>query len=75
MKKTTLYLDADTDFALRHIAARMGVTKAELMRRALREAVEAETPPKPLGRGCFEGPPDLGKNHDHYLAESGFGER
>lgn len=72
MKKTSLYIEPDVDRALAGRAAAEGITKAELIRRALREAVSGARRPRPLGVGIFEGPGDLAENVDRYLAE-GFG--
>jgi hypothetical protein len=31
--------------------------------------------PRPRAAGVFKGPGDLARNADHYLAQTGFGER
>lgn len=74
MKKTSLYLDEDTDAALTRKAAHEGVAKAALIRRALdREAAEAPQP-RFSGRGVVSGgPPDLAANDEYYLTKTGFG--
>jgi ribbon-helix-helix CopG family protein len=71
MKKTSLYLDPEVDGALSRRAAAEGVTKAELIRRVLAEAVGPETRPRP-SKGVFAGPGDVARNVDRYL--DGFGE-
>jgi hypothetical protein len=75
MKKTSIYLDADVDLALRRRATAQGVTKAALIRNVLASAVAPATRVRPLACGVFSGPGDLARNVDRYLAESGFGER
>ena len=45
MKKTTIYLEPEVDLALARLAAREGVTKAEIIRRALR--LTASSSPRP----------------------------
>jgi hypothetical protein len=74
MKKTSIYIEADVDVALSRRAAQEGTTKAELIRRALRDAAGASVRVKPTGRGVFAGPADLAENADEHLAASGFGE-
>jgi Ribbon-helix-helix protein, copG family len=71
MKKTSIYLDPDVDWALSRRAAREGTTKAALIRAALAEAA-AVPPPRPQGVGIFKGPGDMATNMDKYL--EGFGE-
>ncbi|MEJ7718449.1 MAG: CopG family transcriptional regulator [Thermoleophilaceae bacterium] len=74
MKKTSLYVDPDVDRALARRAATQGVTKAELVRGILAEAVDGERR-APVGEGVFEGPGDLAENVDLYLEQTGFGRR
>ncbi|HEV2075985.1 MAG TPA: CopG family transcriptional regulator [Thermoleophilaceae bacterium] len=74
MKKTSLYLDAKLDHALARRAETEGLTKAELVRRILTTSMEAAPRPRPSACGVFDGPPDLGANADHHLADAGFGE-
>jgi Ribbon-helix-helix protein, copG family len=73
MKKMSIYIDSDVDWALTRRAAREGTTKAALIRAALAEAA-AVPPPLPLGIGIFKGPGDLSTKVDEYLTETGFGE-
>jgi hypothetical protein len=74
MKKTSIYIDDDVDVALARRAAAEGTTKAELIRRALRDAAGGSLRVKPRARGVFSGPVDLASNADEHLAASGFGE-
>ena len=71
MKKTSLYIDPEVDRALERRAVLEGITKAELVRRVLADAVSGR--PRPRARGVFEGPSDLGAGAERHL--SGFGER
>jgi hypothetical protein len=73
MKKTSLYIDPEVDRALDRRAVAEGITKAELVRRVLAEAVSGR--PRPRARGVFEGPRDLAADADRYLSDTGFGER
>lgn len=72
MKKTSLYIDPETDRALSRRAAAERTTKAELIRRVLADAVAER--PRPQAQGVFEGPRDMGSGADRYLAETGFGD-
>lgn len=74
MKKTSIYLDDELDVALSRRAAAEGTTKAELIRRTLRDATRGAGPVRPRAVGVFTGPPDLARKADAYLAETGFGE-
>jgi hypothetical protein len=74
MKKTSIYLDADVDLALRRRATAEGITKAALIRAALATATAPAKRVKPWGSGVFKGPGDLSRNVDEYLAKTGFGE-
>ena len=47
MKKTTVYLPDDLKAALERAAATEGCSEAELIRSAVREKVQALTPPRP----------------------------
>ena len=75
MKKTSIYIEADVDVALTRRAVAEGTTKAELIRRALREAAGGSLRVKPRARGVFEGPADLASRTDEHLVQSGFGEQ
>jgi predicted transcriptional regulator len=72
MKKTSLYLDAALDRRLAQLAAEDGVTKAEYIRRALRDRAEASErrPIRAIGVGA--GPGDVAEDVDRHLAETGF---
>jgi Ribbon-helix-helix protein, copG family len=67
MKKMSIYLDPEVDRALDRRALAESTTKAALIRDARGR--------KPRACGVFDGPGDLARNADRYLAESGFGER
>ena len=71
--KTSLYIDLEVDRALWRRAALEGITKAELVRRVLADAVSGR--PRPRARGVFEGPSDLGACAERHVYETGFGER
>jgi hypothetical protein len=74
VKKTSLYIEEEVDAALERLARAEGVTKAEIIRRALREAANGAPPPPWQGRGAIkDGPPDLAENVDYYLGVYGFG--
>lgn len=70
--KTSIYLEPELDRALARRAAAEGIPKAELVRRALREALADSVRPRPSA-GVFRGPGDLSDRFDDYL--EGFGER
>ena len=74
MKKTSVYLDPWLDRALASLAGERGVTKAELIRQALADAVNGARPRLAL-IGIIDdpdGPTDVSTNTDHYL--EGLGE-
>jgi hypothetical protein len=75
MRKTSIYIDPEVDRALDRRATAEGTTKAALIRAALADAAASGRTGKPKACGVFEGPGDLARNADRYLAESGFGER
>lgn len=74
VRKTSIYLEDDVDLALSRQAAAAGVPKAELIRRALRDAASGALRVKPRARGVFAGPADLAENVEEHLAASRFGE-
>ncbi|MEO5634642.1 CopG family transcriptional regulator [Gaiella sp.] len=74
MKKTSLYLEPELDLALARRAAVVGVTKAELIRQALRNAVGDSAQPRLTAIGVGSGPGWVSSDTDRALAESGFGE-
>ncbi len=56
MKRTTVYLEEQTDLALSQIAKRRGQPKAELIRQALAAFIEREQEsPRPLPRSVGMG--------------------
>jgi Ribbon-helix-helix protein, copG family len=74
MKKTSLYIEPEVDAALTRKAEAQGISKAELIRRTLREAANDAPAPRFTGIGVIkDGPPDLGTNDEYYLRQ-GFGE-
>jgi hypothetical protein len=75
VKKTTVYLEADLDRALTRIAAEREVTKAEVIRMALREVAERADRPRIRAIGVAHGPGDVAGDVDRHLEETGFGLR
>mgnify|MGYP000173810307 CR=1 FL=1 len=74
VKKTSIYLDPELDRALSRLAEARGVTKAETIRRALFQAVEAAPRPRISAIGVGAGPGDVAGDVDRHLAESAFGD-
>lgn len=56
MKKTSIYLEPDLDTELARVARGDGVTKAELIRRTLRRAVEERPQPQITAIGLDRDP-------------------
>jgi hypothetical protein len=74
MIKTSLYLDPELDRALAREAQARGISKAELIRRRLAEAVGGPAPrPRITAIAVGHGPGDVAGDVDRHLAESGFG--
>ena len=73
VKKTSLYIEPEVDAALARIAEQRGVTKAELIRRVLRDAATAALRPRLTAIGVGEGPGDVSSDVDKHLAETEFG--
>ncbi|MES2209658.1 MAG: CopG family transcriptional regulator [Chloroflexota bacterium] len=73
MKKTTVYLEPELDHALGRLAAKRRVSKAEVIRAALRDAAMQVERPRITAIGLVHGPGDVADNVDRHLAESGFG--
>lgn len=73
MKKTSLYLDPETDRALERLARSRGITKAETIRRALEEAVRQVERPRITAIGVGAGPGDVAADVDRHLEQTGFG--
>jgi hypothetical protein len=74
VKKTSIYLETEVDRALDRRATAEGTTKAALIRLALAEAAAPAMRPRPRACGVFDGPEDLAREVDRYLAQTGFGE-
>ncbi len=74
MKKTSIYLEPELDLALSRRAALVGMTKAELIRSALRAAVSGSKQPRIRAIGVGSGPGWISSDVDRALHESGFGE-
>lgn len=74
MKKTSVYLEPELDLALARRAAMTGVTKAELIRQALRAAVAGSARPRLRAIGVGSGPGWISSDVDRALDETGFGE-
>jgi hypothetical protein len=70
VKKTTVYLEPEVDAALVRLAQAEGVTKAEVIRRALRGAAASAPRPR-IGIGVAESKePPLDHDHlDEYLGK------
>lgn len=75
MKKTSIYLDPDIDRALARLAEVRGLTKAELVRRMLAQAVAEEPRPRSRAIGVGQGPGEVADDVDRHLAQTGFGRR
>ena len=73
MKKTSIYLDPELDRSLERLAHEDGVSKAEVIRQALRHAVAGVERPRVQAIGVGSGPGDVAQNIDRHLAETGFG--
>jgi hypothetical protein len=74
MKKTSLYIEPEVDAALTRKAEAQGISKAELIRRGLRDLANGAPAPRIVGIGMIkDGPTDIGSNDEYYLAR-GFGE-
>jgi Arc/MetJ-type ribon-helix-helix transcriptional regulator len=72
MHKTTVYIPEDLKRALGQVAARRGISEAELIREALRALTAEARPPKPRLPLFKSGKPQLAEEVDEALA--GFGE-
>ncbi len=73
VKKTTVYLEPELDRAIERLAAREGVSKAEAIRRALRDATRGLGRPRIRAIGVGRGPGDVADDVDRHLSETGFG--
>jgi predicted transcriptional regulator len=74
MRKTTVYLEPDLDAAIERTARARHLSKAEVIRAALRAATAEVTRPRITAIGIAEGPGDVAADVDRHLAETGFGE-
>lgn len=73
MKKTTVYLELELDHALGRLAAKRHVSKAEVIRTALRDAARQSERPRITAIGLARGPGDVADDVDRHLADTGFG--
>ena len=73
MRKTTLYLPRELKATLARVAASRGCSEAELLREAVRQAVDRAVPPRPRLPLFRSGKPALAERADKALA--GFGEQ
>lgn len=73
MKKTTIYLEPELDHALGRLAAKRRISKAEVIRAALRDAATRVERPRITAIGLAHGPGDVADNVDRHLAETNFG--
>jgi hypothetical protein len=74
MRKTTIYLEPELDRAVARLAAQRGVSKAEVIRAALREATSHLERPRISAIALAHGPGDVADDVDRHLRETGFGE-
>ncbi len=74
MKKTSLYLEPEVDAALARLAEQLGITKAEVIRRSLRDTAAAAPRPRISAIGVGAGPGDVAERVDEHLADTGFGD-
>jgi predicted transcriptional regulator len=74
MKKTTVYLEPELDRALDRLAAASHVSKAEVIRTALREAARQSQRPRITAIAVARGLGDVADNVDRHLLETGFGD-
>ena len=71
MEKTTVYLPAELKAAVKHAAARRGISEAEVIRDSIRSAV-GNVRRRPRG-GLYAGSEPIARRADELL--DGFGER
>jgi len=72
MEKTTVYVPAELKRAIARVAAARGISEAELIREALRNATDQAPPPRPRVPLFKSGKSGLAERIDEALA--GFGE-
>ncbi len=71
MVKTSVNLDPDTALALRAIAQRLGILRAELIRSAVHKLVTKNRRRLPAGAGKFSsGRTDISRNAEAILMEA-----
>ena len=76
MKRTTVYLESETDLLLKREAARRRRPVAELVREALDGYVHRSRSRMPPGIGGFDsGHRDTAERAEEILRETGFGEK
>lgn len=74
MRRTSIYLDDDTDARLKREARRRGASMADLVREAVRSYLPDE-PRQPPGKGAFKsGHSKTAERAEDVLDELGFGE-
>ena len=71
VQKTTLYLPEDLKVAVKRVAAKRGVSEAEIIRESIRESV-GRVRARPRG-GLYSSGQPIARNAEEMLA--GFGER
>ena len=75
MKRSTIYLDADTEVLLKLEALRSGKPAAEVIRDALRAYLTSRAGELPPGGGAFRsGKKNTAARAEDLLRSSGFGE-
>jgi hypothetical protein len=76
MKRTTIYLDADTEVLLKLEAVRRGKPAAELIREAVRAYLQERPSQLPSGGGKFSsGHKQTAERAEEILATTGFGSK
>jgi hypothetical protein len=73
MRKTTVYLEPELDAAIERMAGARQVSKAEVIRAALRAATANASRPRITAIGIAKGPGDVAGDVDRHLADTGFG--
>lgn len=74
MKKTTIYLEPEVDRALGRLADARGMSKAEVIRAALRDVARRVERPRITAIGIAQGPGDVADDVDRHLTDTAFGE-
>lgn len=70
VKKTSVYLEPEMDFAIARYAKVRGISKAEAIRRAIAQEIGVRKRPRITAIAVGEGPGDGSENLDDYLAAS-----